>query len=70
MFIRAGAWCKVMDKKTFTNPKVIKYVNKTYYAVSLDAEGKRTNNGLAIQNMNLTLKNAPWQQLHFYTGKK
>ncbi|MDP5120330.1 MAG: DUF255 domain-containing protein [Spirosomaceae bacterium] len=33
-------WCKVMDKKTFTNPEVIKYVNKTFYAVKLDAEGK------------------------------
>ncbi len=33
-------WCKVMDKKTFTHPEVIKYVNQTYYAVKLDAEGK------------------------------
>jgi thioredoxin-related protein len=33
-------WCKVMDKKTFTNPAVIQYVNKTYYAVKLNAESK------------------------------
>lgn len=33
-------WCKVMDKKTFTNPEVIKYVNENYYAVKLDAESK------------------------------
>ena len=33
-------WCKVMDKKTFTNPEVVKYVNETYYAVKLNAEGK------------------------------
>lgn len=33
-------WCKVMDKKTFTNPEVVKYVNETYYAVKLDAESK------------------------------
>jgi thioredoxin-related protein len=33
-------WCKVMDKKTFTNPEVIKYINENYYAVKLDAETK------------------------------
>jgi thioredoxin-related protein len=31
-------WCKVMDKKTFTNPGVINYINKNFYAVKLDAE--------------------------------
>ena len=34
-------WCKVMDKKTFSNPEVIKYVNEKYYAVKLDAESKK-----------------------------
>ncbi|WP_034257500.1 thioredoxin family protein [Adhaeribacter aquaticus] len=33
-------WCKVMDKKTFTDPEIAKYVNKHFYAVKLDAEGK------------------------------
>lgn len=33
-------WCKVMDKKTFTNPNVIKYINQNYYAVKLNAEQK------------------------------
>ena len=31
-------WCKVMDKNTFTNQKVIDYVNQKYYAVKFDAE--------------------------------
>ncbi len=31
-------WCKVMDKKTFTNPDVIKYMNENFYAVKFDAE--------------------------------
>jgi thioredoxin-related protein len=31
-------WCKVMDKKTFTNQGVINYINKNFYAVKLDAE--------------------------------
>ncbi len=33
-------WCKVMDQKTFTDPKVIEYINQKYYAVKLDAEQK------------------------------
>ena len=31
-------WCKVMDKNTFSDPKVIEFVNKKYYAVKLNAE--------------------------------
>ncbi|MFH1005648.1 MAG: DUF255 domain-containing protein [Bacteroidota bacterium] len=31
-------WCKVMDKNTFTNPVIIKYMNEKYYAVKLNAE--------------------------------
>jgi thioredoxin-related protein len=34
-------FCKVMDKNTFTNPEVIKYINENYYAVKLDAETQR-----------------------------
>lgn len=33
-------WCKVMDQKTFTDPKVIEYVNKNFYAVKFNAESK------------------------------
>lgn len=33
-------WCKVMEKKTFTNPEVIKYFNNNFYAVRLNAERK------------------------------
>lgn len=35
-------WCKVMDKKTYNNSKVISYINKNFYAVKLDAETKDT----------------------------
>jgi thioredoxin-related protein len=34
-------WCKVMDKNTFTNASVIKYINENYYAVKLDAESTK-----------------------------
>ena len=33
-------WCKVMDKKTYNNPKVISYINKHFYALKLNAETK------------------------------
>jgi thioredoxin-related protein len=33
-------WCKKMDKDTFSDPEIAAYVNKHYYAVKLDAEGK------------------------------
>ena len=35
-------WCKVMDRSTFTNPAIIKYMNAKYYAVKLNAEMKDT----------------------------
>jgi len=33
-------WCKKMDKSTFADTKVAKYVNDKFYAVKLDAESK------------------------------
>lgn len=35
-------WCKVMDKQTFTDPGIIKYVNTNFYPVKFDAEIKET----------------------------
>ena len=31
-------WCKVMDRQTFTDPSVIKYMNEKFYAVKFNAE--------------------------------
>ncbi len=31
-------WCKVMDKKTFSQPGIAKYLNEHYYPVKLNAE--------------------------------
>ncbi len=31
-------WCKKMDKTTFSDPKVVAYLNKYYYPIKLDAE--------------------------------
>jgi len=35
-------WCKRMEQTTFTDPRLIKYINQNYYAVRLDAERKDT----------------------------
>lgn len=32
--------CKMLDKNTFSNPDVVEYVNKNYYAVKFNGEGK------------------------------
>ena len=36
------SWCKVMDKQTFTDPLIIDYVNKKYYAIKFDGEVKES----------------------------
>lgn len=31
-------WCKKMDKETFNNPEIAKYLNENYYPVKFNAE--------------------------------
>ena len=38
-------WCKVMDKKTYTNSKVISYINDHFYPVKLMQKQKNDSNG-------------------------
>ncbi|MFC2107326.1 thioredoxin family protein [Bacteroidota bacterium] len=35
-------WCKKMDKATYENPGIIKYMNENYYAIKFNAETKDT----------------------------
>ena len=37
-------WCKVMDKKTFNDPKVAAYLKEHFYSVKLDAESRKAIN--------------------------
>jgi thioredoxin-related protein len=32
-------WCKRMERETFSNPTIVDYINKNYYAVKFNAEG-------------------------------
>jgi len=34
-------WCKVMDKKTYANGNVSKYLKEKFYAVKIDAESRQ-----------------------------
>ena len=34
--------CKLLDRNTFRNPDVVKYVNDNYYAVKFNAEGNKS----------------------------
>ena len=52
-------WCKKMDQSTFTDPEVAAYVNKHYYAVKLNAEGKDP-----IHVNNRTYKYNPEYKVH------
>ena len=33
-------WCKKMDKTTYKNEVIVKFINDNYYAVKMDGEGK------------------------------
>ncbi len=33
-------WCRVMDRTTYSNEKVVAYINQHYYAVKFNAESK------------------------------
>jgi thioredoxin-related protein len=35
-------WCKKMDKETFTHPVIAEILNKKFYPVKFDAEGKES----------------------------
>lgn len=35
-------WCKVMDKKTFTDPNIIQYMTEHFHSIKFDAEQKES----------------------------
>ena len=43
-YTRWCTWCKLMDRTTFKNQKVVAYVNQNYYAIKLNAEGNKEIN--------------------------
>ena len=47
-------WCKVMDKNTFSNPYIAKYLSENFYPVKFNAEGTSeiTYKGQVYKNRN------------------
>lgn len=54
-------WCKVMDKKTYSNKNVSEYLSKKFYAVKVDAESKKD---ITWNGKNFTF-NAPYKTHNF-----
>lgn len=52
--------CKMLDKNTFQNSDVVKYVNENFYAVKFDAENGET----------ITFKGKEYKNPGFIPGKK
>lgn len=53
--------CKRMDKQTFSNPEIIKYINENYYAVKFNAEGNEpvSFRGISFTNPDFDPKRKP-----------
>lgn len=54
-------WCKRMDKGTFSDPTIGKFVNENYYAVSFDAEQKED---ITIEGRTYKFKNVGRRGYH------
>ena len=52
-------WCKKMDRNTFTDPKVIEYVNNNFYAVKLNAENKKKKFSEQSMARNMRVRSFP-----------
>ncbi|HEY4798577.1 MAG TPA: DUF255 domain-containing protein, partial [Bacteroidia bacterium] len=65
-------WCKVMEKNTFSDPIIAKYVNEHFYAVKLDAEMKDTVvfNNYAFVNPNPAVQRSTHQLAAFFLSNK
>ena len=49
-------WCKKMDESTFSDPNLINYINKNFYALKFDAE--------SVQSVNFKGKDYPVQTIN------
>ena len=60
--------CKLLDKNTFSNPDVIKYINENYYAVKFNAEGTEsiTHEGFTYTNPNYQEGRRGRNSTHFF----
>jgi thioredoxin-related protein len=60
--------CKMLDKNTFSNKKVINYINKNFYAVKFNAEGPEdvTHDGFTYTNPRYRADKRGKNSTHFF----
>ncbi len=58
-------WCKRMDANTYSNKVIIDYINKKYYAVKLDGEGKKD---IIFKNYTFTFKSSGRRGYHEFAA--
>ncbi len=65
-------WCKKMDKETFCNPEVVKYLNQHFIAIKLNAEEKApiAFNGMIYNNPNPSKQRSTHQLAIALAGAK
>ncbi len=62
--------CKMLDKNTFTDSKVIEHINKNYYAVKFNAEGSEVieYKGVKFSNPRFDPNRKGSNSMHEFTG--
>lgn len=65
-------WCKKMDKETFRDPEVVKYLNENFIAIKLNAEAKEpiAFNGEIYSNPNPSKQRSTHQLAIALAGAK
>lgn len=61
-------WCKKMDASTFSDPFIVNYINKNFYAVKLNGEGKEAITFKGKEYVNASINNRNTQQLAWELG--
>lgn len=62
--------CKMLDKNTFSNPKLAEHINQNYYAVKFNAEGNEQIefSGKTFSNPNFNPNRKGRNAMHQFTG--
>jgi thioredoxin-related protein len=61
-------WCKKMEASTFSDPFIVNYINKHFYAVKLNGEGKDPIIFKGKEYVNASINNRNTQQLAWELG--
>lgn len=62
--------CKMLDRNTFSNPKLAEHINQNYYAVKFNAEGNEQIefSGKTFSNPNFNPNRKGRNAMHQFTG--